>query len=118
MMRGWIVTKTLIAGVLCLQLMDASGLWIANGMDISGARITALCILMAQLKLKLAMDDRVTSINYSVDTVSGVVYLFGIAQDSAELDRVTYHARNMDYVLKVVNHVWLKTDPRRKTGDS
>ena len=74
--------------------------------------------ISAQLKAKLAFDDRVSSINYSIDTVSGVVYLFGIARDREELERVTNHAKNLDYVRKVVNHVWLRTDPRRKNGQS
>jgi len=74
--------------------------------------------ISARLKAKLAFDDRVTSINYSIDTVAGVVYLFGIARDRDELERVTEHARNLEYVRKVVGHVWLRNDPRRKTGRS
>ncbi len=72
--------------------------------------------ISARLKAKLAFDDRVTSINYSIDTVAGVVYLFGIARDRDELQRVTNHAKHLDYVRKVVSHVWLRTDPRRKGG--
>ncbi len=72
----------------------------------------------ARLKAKLAFDDSVTSINYSIDTVSGIVYLFGIARDQDELRRVTNHAKDVEYVRKVVNHVWLRADPRRKSGKS
>ena len=73
----------------------------------------------ARLKAKLAFDDSVTSINYSIDTVSGIVYLFGIARDKEELRRVTNHAKDTEYVRRVVNHVWLRGDPRRKkTGAS
>ena len=68
----------------------------------------------SRLEAKLAFDDKVTSINYSIDTVSGIVYLFGIAQDRDELQRVTNHANDLEYVRRVVNHVWLKSDPRRK----
>lgn len=67
-----------------------------------------------RLKAKLVFDDKVTSINYSIDTVSGIVYLLGIAQDRDELQRVTNHANDLEYVRRVVSHVWLKTDPRRK----
>ncbi len=74
--------------------------------------------ISASLKTTLAMDERVESINYSIDAVSGIVYLFGIAQDKDELERVSNHAKNVSYVRKVVSHVWLKTDPRRKTGKS
>ncbi len=74
--------------------------------------------ISARLKLNLALDDQVSSINYAIDTVSGVVYLFGIARDREELQRVANHAKKLDYVRKVVNHVWVRTDPRRKTGES
>ncbi len=66
-----------------------------------------------QLVGKLLVDKRVQSINYTVETVGGIVYLMGIAQDQAELDRVTNHARNLGYVRKVVSFVRLKNDPRR-----
>ena len=73
----------------------------------------------ARLKSKLAFDDKVTSINYTIETVSGIVYLFGIAQNKDELTRVTNHAKEVSYVRRVVSHVWLKTDPRRKkVGES
>ncbi len=68
----------------------------------------------AQLKTKFLFDKAVTAINYSVDTVNYTVYLFGIAQDKSELDRVINHARNVKFVRRVVNHVLLKSDPRRK----
>jgi osmotically-inducible protein OsmY len=42
-----------------------------------------------------------------------VVYLMGIAQNRAELQRVTNHARNLSYVRKVESFVRLKDDPRR-----
>lgn len=69
--------------------------------------------ITARLKTKILFDRDVININYSVDTVNGTVYLFGVAQDRAELDRVTNHARNLKYVRKVVSHVLLKEDPRR-----
>ena len=53
------------------------------------------------------------SINYSVETVDGTVYLMGIAQNGSELQRVQDHARNLAYVRKVVSYVRLKDDPKR-----
>lgn len=69
--------------------------------------------ITTQLVGKLAFDNRVSSINYSVQTVNRTVYLMGIAQDQAELDRVQNHARNLNYVRRVVSYVRLKDDPRR-----
>ena len=67
--------------------------------------------IVAQLKSALLFDKDVSSINYSIECVGGTVYLIGLAQDRAELDRVTNHARGMSYVKKVVNYVQIKRPP-------
>jgi len=69
--------------------------------------------ISAQLKAKLLVDGDVLSINYGVETVNGTVYLLGIAQDEAELARVTEHARGIEDVKRVVSHVVMKDDRRR-----
>jgi osmotically-inducible protein OsmY len=68
-----------------------------------------------KLRTRLMFDGDVKNINYTVDVVNGVVYLMGIAQDQAEMDRVIATARDISDVKKVVNHVVLKSDPRRNT---
>ena len=69
--------------------------------------------ISAQLKGRLLVDGDVLSINYSIETVNGTVYLLGIAQDDAELVRVIEHARGIENVKRVVSHVVVKDDPRR-----
>ena len=68
----------------------------------------------AQLRLKITFDTTVKAINYAIDTVNGTVYLMGIAQNQAELNRVKNHARGLDYVRRVISHVRLKKPPMRK----
>jgi len=63
------------------------------------------------LKSALLFDKDVSSINYSVESVGGTVYLIGLAQNRAELNRVMNHARGMSYVKKVVNYVQIKRPP-------
>jgi osmotically-inducible protein OsmY len=70
--------------------------------------------ISTELKSKLLLDKHVLSINYAVTTVDQVIYLLGIAQDLEERERVNNYARALPYVKKVVNHVILKDDPRRK----
>lgn len=70
--------------------------------------------ITARLKSRLAFDDRVQAINYSIETASGVVYLMGIAQNKAEIRRVRNHARGISYVRRIVSYVRLKDDPRRR----
>ena len=65
--------------------------------------------IAAQLRARLLGDAAIASINYSIETVNGTVYLIGIAQDQAELDRALDHARNIRYVRRVLNYMRLKT---------
>lgn len=79
---------------------------ISDGSGVGGfARDT---FISTELKTKLLFDSKVSSINYSIETVAGVVYLIGIAQSQEELDRVTNYARNLEYVKKVVSYVTIK----------
>lgn len=64
--------------------------------------------ITTQLKSRITFDDTIYAINYAIETVNGVVYLLGIAQDSRELDRVLSHARDIKYVRKVISHVRVK----------
>ncbi len=71
--------------------------------------------ITTQLRARMLGDVEVLDINYTVETVNGIVYLMGIAQDVRELDRITRHARAIRGVQRVVSHVRLKTDPIRKS---
>ncbi len=62
----------------------------------------------AQLRLKITFDGKVKAINYAIDTVNGTVYLMGVAQNQAELNRVKSHARALDYVRRIISHVRIK----------
>jgi osmotically-inducible protein OsmY len=66
--------------------------------------------ISTELRTKLLFDSKIQSINYSVETVSGTVYLMGVAQSQDELDRVTSYARNISHVDRVVSYVRLKQD--------
>jgi osmotically-inducible protein OsmY len=69
--------------------------------------------LAQELHAKLLLDAKVRSINYNIDCVAGTIYLMGVAQDKAELQRVIDHARDIPYVRQVVSYVRLKDDPAR-----
>ncbi len=71
--------------------------------------------ISTRLKAKLLVDREVSSINYSIETVNASIYLIGVAQDQAELDRVIAHAKNISYVRRVVSYVRLKDDPARSS---
>lgn len=59
----------------------------------------------AQIRTSLTFDRDVQSLNFSVDTVQGVVYLMGVAQNQSELDRVKAIARSTSNVDQVVSYI-------------
>lgn len=61
--------------------------------------------ITARLRASLTFDRDVRSINYSIDTVQGIIYLMGNARSQAELDRVIEIARTISGVLQVVSYV-------------
>jgi len=69
--------------------------------------------ITTQLRYQMLRDRDVSDINFSVETVNGIVYLMGIARGQSELERVTTHARNIAGVQKVISHVRLSDDKRR-----
>ena len=89
-----------------VQVTDRSG--IVN--YFKDAKITT------ELRLLFLRDRDIRDINYSIETVNGIVYLLGIAQDKAELDKLTRHARNIAGVEKVISHVRLRSDKRRRAS--
>ena len=72
--------------------------------------------ISTQLTAEVMFDIDILSINYNVETINGIIYIVGIAQDQPELDKVVDHARRIKNVKKVVSHVVMKDDPRRTPG--
>lgn len=62
----------------------------------------------AELSTKITIDNKIKGVNYSIDTVNGTVYIMGIAQNQAELDRVRNHARQLAYVRRIISYVRIK----------
>lgn len=66
-------------------------------------------LITTKLKYQLLADTEILNINYTVETVGNVVYLMGVAQDQAELDRVEAHAKEISGVRSIVSYVQLKS---------
>lgn len=69
--------------------------------------------ISTQIRAKFLFDKGIKSVNYTVDTNNGVVFLAGIAQSEEELRKATRIASQVRGVVKVVSHVTLKDDQRR-----
>jgi osmotically-inducible protein OsmY len=74
-------------------------------------------IMRQALVAKLVADRSIQRVNYTTDVVHGVVYLMGVGQDQAEVDRVVEHANSLNNVRRVENYVVLKDDPLRDKFD-
>ena len=61
--------------------------------------------ITSELKTQMIFYKDIQSINYSIDTVKGVVYLMGVAQDQKELNRVIRLAQKLKGVKQVVSYV-------------
>lgn len=64
--------------------------------------------ITTQLLSKITFDKQILAVNYEVETVNGIIYLIGIAQNQAELDRVIAYGRAIPNVTRIVSHVRLK----------
>lgn len=74
--------------------------------------------ITAQLRTRLIGNKYVQSINYTIETVQGSVYLMGVAQNQDELDRVIRIARSIKGVKEVISYVKLAGEPITSAGAS
>ena len=72
--------------------------------------------IRTEIAADIFADKAVKDVNYTIDVVNGVVYLVGVGQDKAEVDRVIAHAERFEGVKRVENYVVLKDDPARYFG--
>jgi osmotically-inducible protein OsmY len=82
-----------------IEVAQTGGLW----NDANDAWIST------QLRSQLVLEPDVRSVNYTIDTANGSVYLIGSARSQAELDRATQIARYVPGVRRVVTYVDLRT---------
>ncbi|MBY0281798.1 MAG: BON domain-containing protein [Alphaproteobacteria bacterium] len=65
-------------------------------------------VITTQVKANLFCDGDIRSLNYSIKTVNGVVYIMGIAQSQEELDKVGKYASSVKGVQKVMSYAKVK----------
>jgi osmotically-inducible protein OsmY len=65
-------------------------------------------LITTRLRSALLFDSSIRSVNYTIDTVNGSVFLSGSARTQGELDKVTNYARNIPNVKRVVSYVRIR----------
>ncbi len=89
-----------------IEITDSFG-WIDRPRDI---------FIRTEIAADLLTDAAIKDINYTIDVVNGVVYVMGVGQSQAEVDRVIARASRFKGVKRVENYVVLKDDPQRYFG--
>ena len=65
--------------------------------------------ITTRVRSEMVVDADVRSVNYTIDTANGSVYLIGSARSQRELDRATQIARYVPGVKRVVSYVELRS---------
>lgn len=78
---------------------------VTNNTSSSAAQISKDSWITSEVKSKLLVTPNIKSVNYSFETIDGVVYILGIAQSQDELNKVIEIARKIGGVNKVINYV-------------
>ena len=66
----------------------------------------------ATLRGKLIADSEISSLNFSIDVVNGIVYLSGVASTPNEINKVVSHAERLRFAQEVVSYIILAQDQR------
>ena len=66
----------------------------------------------ATLRGKMIADKDISSLNFSIDVVNGIVYLSGVASTPEEMNKVISHAKNLRFAQQVVSYIILAKDQR------
>mgnify|MGYP001205619885 CR=1 FL=1 len=72
--------------------------------------------ITTELKSRLTFNKEILAVNYAIETTQGIVFLLGIAQDQAELNRVIDLAQNISYVKRIISHVRVKKPEAKAIG--
>ena len=72
--------------------------------------------ITTRLRTAMTLEKGVQSLNYSIDTVQGVVYLMGVAMSEGELNKVMSLARTIPNVKQVVSYVKMVGEPITPTN--
>ena len=64
--------------------------------------------ITTRVRSEMVLDPDIRSVNYTIDTANGSVYLIGSARSQAELDRATRVARYVPGVKRVISYVELR----------
>ncbi len=97
------------------EVIDEIQLRDGEGMSFKDCTVAAYdYFISSKIEGRLLISKKVPTFNYKITTVSKTVYIIGVAHDEAELTKVINLITKIGGVEKVVSHVILINDSRRK----
>ena len=67
-------------------------------------------VISTKVKGKLILNEKINSLNYSIETVNKLVYIIGIARSESERDLVINIAKEVYGVEEVIDYISIKVD--------
>ncbi|MDC1375896.1 BON domain-containing protein, partial [bacterium] len=67
---------------------------------------------MAEIRARIMTDEKINSLNFSIDVVNDKAYLSGVATNLGEIKEVKAHASSARFIKEVYNYIILIDDTR------
>ena len=67
---------------------------------------------VAEIRTRIMTDERINSLNFSIDVVNDIAYISGFSQNKEEVKLVTDHATKARFVKEIFNYITINDDNR------
>ena len=67
---------------------------------------------MGEITARILTDEKINSLNFSIDVVNDIAYLSGVATNEEEILLVKAHASSARFIKEVFNYIMLTDDTR------
>ena len=67
---------------------------------------------VAEIRARIITDERINSLNFSIDVVNDIAYISGFSENKEEVKLVTDHAAKARFVKQIFNYVTINDDNR------
>ena len=67
---------------------------------------------VAEIRARIITDERINSLNFSIDVVNDIAYISGFSENKEEVKLVTDHATKARFVKEIFNYITVNEDKR------
>ena len=67
---------------------------------------------VAEIRTRIMTDERINSLNFSIDVVNDIAYISGFSENKEEVKLVTDHATKARFVKEIFNYITINDDNR------